>query len=194
MIAAEPPLAGERRTAVANVVYRAISVAVEKGCRLALIVIAAPILGRTAFGAYQFALTLTALFAMVADLGVSTWTIRGLARDRGRSREIAAVGFRVRGIGALPFLLAAAIAAHLSGPGEARMLIVLLGVAALANMFADYAGAIFRGLERLRDEAVLNTVRAVLVTAAALVALRASGGSAIGLAAGMAAGSLVSAA
>lgn len=194
MTAVEPPLAGERRTAAANVVYRAISVAVEKGCRLALIVIAAPILGRTAFGAYQFALTLTALFAMVADLGVSTWTIRGLARDRGRSREIAAVGFRVRGIGALPLLLAAAVAAYLSGPGEARVLIVLLGVAALANMFADYAGAIFRGLERLRDEAVLNTVRAVLVTAAALAALRASGGSAVALAAGMAAGSLVGAA
>ena len=169
----------------------------KKGCRLALIVIAAPILGPTSFGAYQFALTLTALFAMVADVGVSTWTIRGLARDRGRSREIAAIGFRVRGLGVLPFLLAAAMAALLSGPGESRVLIVLLGVAAVANMFADYAGAIFRGLERLRDEAVLNTGRAVLVTAAALVGLvglRASGGSAIGLAAGMAAGSLVSAA
>ena len=76
------------------------------------------------------------------------------------------------------------------------MLIVVLGVAAVANMFADYAGAIFRGLERLRDEAVLNTVRAVLVTAAALVGLvglYAGGRSAIGLAVGMAAGSLVSA-
>ena len=130
---------------------------------------------------------------MVADVGVSTWTIRGLARDRGRSREIAAVGFRVRAMGMLPFLLAAAIAAQLSGPGESRVLIVLLGVATLANMFADYAGAIFRGLERLRDEAVLNTGRALLLTAAALAGLGASGGSAVGLAAGMAAGSLVSA-
>ena len=194
MTALQPPLAGEQRTAAANVVYRAISVAVEKGCRLALIVIAAPILGPTAFGAYQFALTLTALFAMVADVGLSTWTIRGLARDRRRSREIAAVGFRVRGLGVLPFLLAAGIAAYLSGPGASRVLIVLLGVAAVANMFGDYAGAIFRGLERLRDEAVLNIGRALLVTAVALAALRASGGSAIGLAAGMAAGSLVSAA
>jgi O-antigen/teichoic acid export membrane protein len=194
MTALEPPLAGEQRAAAANVVYRAISVAVEKGCRLALIVIAAPILGRAAFGAYQYALTLTALFAMVADVGVSTWTIRGLARDRSRSREIAAIGFRVRGMGVLPFLLAAAIAARLSGPGEARVLIVLLGVAAAANMYADYAGAIFRGLERLRDEAVLNTGRALLVTAASLAGLGASGGSATGLAAGMAAGSLVSAA
>ena len=197
MTTLEAPLAGEQRTVAANVVYRAFSVAVEKGCRLALIVIAAPILGPTSFGAYQFALTLTALFAMVADVGVSTWTIRGLARDRGRSREIAAIGFRVRGLGVLPFLLAAALAAILSGPGESRVLIVLLGVAAVANMFADYAGAIFRGLERLRDEAILNTGRAVLVTAAGLVGLvvlRASGRSAIGLAAGMAAGSLVSAA
>ena len=112
MTALQPPLAGEQRTAAANVVYRAISVAVEKGCRLALIVIAAPILGPTAFGAYQFALTLTALFAMVADVGLSTWTIRGLARDRRRSREIAAVGFRVRGLGVLPLLLAGGIAAY----------------------------------------------------------------------------------
>ena len=193
MTAVQPPLAGEHRTAAANVVYRAISVAVEKGCRFALILIAARILGRTVFGAYQFALTLTALFAMVADLGLSTWTIRGLARDRGRSREIAAVGFRVRGLAVVPFLVAAAIAAQLSGPGESRTLIVVLGVATLANMFADYAGAIFRGLERLRDEAVLNIVRAVLVTAAALVGLYAGGRSATGLAVGMAAGSLVSA-
>ena len=63
------------------------------------------------------------------------------------------------------------MAALLAGPGDTRRALALLGLAALVNAFVDYLLAIFRGFERLVDEARLNVVRAVLISAGGLAAL-----------------------
>jgi O-antigen/teichoic acid export membrane protein len=174
-------------------VFRAGSLLVEKASRIVLVVAAAPVLGEAGFGGYQFALTLTALFALGAELGIGLWTTRALARDREQASVIVGTGLRVRAAAAAPFLAAVGLAAYLSEPGAARSCMALLGAAALANAFMDYCGAIFRGYERLDDEAALNVVRALLVTGAGLGAL-ALGRSATALAAGLMAGTFASAA
>jgi O-antigen/teichoic acid export membrane protein len=187
----------DAKSPLANVLFRAGSLAIEKVGRIVLVVGAAPVLGEAAFGAYQFSLTLTGLFAVCAELGLSLWTTRALARAGGRDRDRASVivgtGLRLRAVTAAPFLLAVALACYLSAPGEARNAMALLGAAALANAFIDYFGAIFRGYERLNDEAALNVIRALLVTGAGLGAL-AVGRSLTALAAGLLLGTLASAA
>jgi O-antigen/teichoic acid export membrane protein len=187
----------EARSPLANVLYRAGSVLVEKVSRIVLVVGAAPILGEAAFGGYQFSLTLTGLFALCADLGLSLWTTRALARDGARDRDRASVivgtGLRLRASTAAPFLLAVGLACYFSAPGDPRNAMALFGAAALANAFIDYFGAVFRGYERLDDEAALNVIRALLVTGAGLGAL-AVGRSLTALATGFFAGTLGSAA
>jgi O-antigen/teichoic acid export membrane protein len=177
--------------------YRAGSLVVEKVSRIILVIGAAPALGESAFGGYQFSLTLTGLFATCAELGLSLWTTRALARggaaDRDRASVIVGTGLRLRAITAAPFFLAVGLACYFSAPGEARQAMALLGAAALANAFVDYFGAVFRGYERLNDEAALNVIRAVLVTGAGLGALT-LGRSLTALAAGLLAGTLASAA
>jgi len=69
----------------------------------------------------------------------------------------------------------------------------LLGLAALAGSFVDYFGAIFRGHERLRDEASLNSARALLALVAGLGALQLRR-SVTSLAAGLTVGALLGAA
>jgi O-antigen/teichoic acid export membrane protein len=81
-----------------------------------------------------------------------------------------------------------AIATALAGPGDTRRALALLGLAALVNAFVDYLLAIFRGFERLADEAHLNVARALLISACGLGALavhRTVGALSAGLLAGM---------
>jgi polysaccharide transporter, PST family len=164
-------LGKEGRTALGNVIVKALSVPVEKACRLVLVWAAARILGAGAFGSYQFAFAATAMLAVCTDLGMGVWTTRALARDRSRAPSIVATALRLRFAASLPYLVVVALAAALAGPGDTRQALALLGLAALVNAFVDYLLAIFRGFERLADEAHLNVARALLISVGGLGAL-----------------------
>jgi O-antigen/teichoic acid export membrane protein len=160
----------ERRLAVANAVIKAASVPIEKVCRLLLMLVAAPALGVAGFGSYQFAFATTAMLAICTDLGMSVWTTRALARDRAAAPTIVATALRLRLIASAPYLVIVAVAALVSGGGAGRTL-ALLGMAALLNAGLDYLAAVFRGFERLADEARLNVARALFALITGLAAL-----------------------
>src|SRR4051794_32906618 len=161
-------LGKDGRTALGNVLVKALSVPVEKACRLLLMVVAAPMLGAAAFGSYQFAFATTTMLALGTDLGMGVWTTRALARDRTRAPVIVATAVRLRLLASVPYLLLVALVAALAGPGDTRRALALLGLAALVNAFVDYLLAIFRGFERLSDEAHLNVARALLLATGGL--------------------------
>jgi len=164
-------LGKDGRTALGNVLVKALSVPVEKACRLLLMVVAAPIVGAAAFGSYQFAFATTTMLALCTDLGMGVWTTRALARDRTRAPVIVATALRLRLLASVPYLAVVALIAALAGPGDTRRALALLGLTALVNAFIDYLLAIFRGYERLSDEAHLNVARAMLLAAGGLGAL-----------------------
>jgi O-antigen/teichoic acid export membrane protein len=164
-------LGSEGRTALGNAIVKALSVPLEKACRLMLMVVAAPMLGAAAFGSYQFAFATTAMLALCTDLGMGVWTTRALARDRTRAAVVVATALHIRFLAALPYLVVIGTVAVLAGPGDTRRALALLGVAALVNAFIDYLLAIFRGFERLIDEAHLNVVRALAIAGGGLAAL-----------------------
>jgi PST family polysaccharide transporter len=184
-------LGPEGKTALANVLVKALSVPVEKACRILLMVVAAPLLGATAFGSYQFALATTTMLALCTDLGMGIWTTRALARDRARAPLIVGTALRLKVAAVVPYLAIVGLAAAIAGPGDTRRALLLLGLAALINAFVDYFAAIFRGFERLADEARLNVLRALLMAAFGLAALQ-LGRSVTALAAGLLAGLLSS--
>jgi O-antigen/teichoic acid export membrane protein len=149
---------------------KALSLGLERGCRLAVTLAAAPVLGEAAFGELVFASTLTAILALAAELGLGVWTTRSLARGSHDSASTVRVGMAIRGATTIPYATAVTLAAIFAGR-ETRAAIAWLGVAALCNSFLDQAGAILRGSERFADETRLNFVRGVLILAAGLGAL-----------------------
>jgi O-antigen/teichoic acid export membrane protein len=161
----------ERRLALANAVVKAASVPIEKVCRLLLMLAAAPALGVEGFGGYQFAFATTSMLAICTDLGMNVWTTRALARDRAAAPAVVATALRLRLIAAGPYLAVVAVAALATGGGAGRTL-ALLGLAALINAGLDYLAAVFRGFERLADEARLNVARALFALITGLAALR----------------------
>jgi O-antigen/teichoic acid export membrane protein len=181
-------LGPELRGALRSVWLKGASLALERGCRFAVIVASARALGDVAFGRFVFATTVTALLALGTDLGLGVWTTRALARDRRDGARIVQVGLALRGLASFPYAVAVAVVMAFA-EGEARAALILLGLAALAGAFADHFGAILRGYERFADEARLNGVRALLIAAAGLGAV-AAGGSLPSLCAGLAVASV----
>lgn len=160
------------RDALGSVSLKALSLGLERICRLVVVIASAPLLGQAAFGRFVFASTVTTLLALGTDLGLGVWTTRALARDPGGGAAVVRVGLALRGLAALPYTLAIAGVAWLGVRGETRGAIALLGVAALVNAFVDHFSAILRGYERFRDEAGLNASRAVLTALFGFAALR----------------------
>ena len=182
------------RTAFANMLYKGVSVPVEKGTRLLLMLVAAPALGAAAFGCYQFAATLTALLMLGTEMGLGVWTTRTLARDRVARAGRGGDGGAHAGPGAPPYAAAIALAIVLVGPGDTRVAIALLAPIALGNAVVDYAATVFRGFERFQDEAGLNVVRALLTAGAGLRRARARGGRSVRSAPASSLGTAISAA
>ncbi len=161
----------EFRDAVRNLSFKAVSLGLERLCRLLVVVASAPILGQAAFGRFVFASTVTSLLALGTDLGLGVWTTRALARSRDRGSAITSVGLVLRSFASVPYGFAVAGVALFGARGEARTAVAVLGVAALVNAFVDHVSAILRGYERFQDEARLSGLRAVLTAAFGLVAI-----------------------
>ena len=189
----ELPLSASLRRAAAGFLFKFLSSPLERACRLLVVLVAAPALGATDFGTYQFASTVTAMLAAGTELGLGTWTTRALAREPARAGAIMATGLWIRSAAALPyvFLLAAVVA--LQPRGDSRRAMLVFGAAAAANSLVDYFGAIMRGREDFRHEATVNAMRAVLTTLSALAALGVAR-SLLGLSLGMALGATLGAA
>lgn len=176
-----------------NMFVKALSVPVEKACRFLLFAVAARALGEAGFGRLQFADTAAALSVLATELGLGIWTTRALVRTPERASEIVGTGLWLRGWLALPYLALLGVEVHVLGPGPLRGALLFLGGAALAGTVVEYCNAVFRGHERLRDEALLNVVRAALLTVTGLVALWWRR-SLLALTAGLLVGSLLAAA
>ncbi|MGB9587810.1 MAG: flippase [Armatimonadota bacterium] len=82
MGAIEPPSGESQEPALAkNTLYSALSSA-SNSLLIILVVIAARVLGDTAFGYFSFALAVASIFEMLTDFGLNTLITRNLARNR----------------------------------------------------------------------------------------------------------------
>jgi len=183
--------AGEVRTTLSNVVWKAFSMPLEKLCRFLLIWACAPALGTGSFGRFKFAATVGVMLALELDLGLGVWTVRELARGRERAATVARTVLRVRALLMVPYLASLAVSASLAGPGEIRTALLLLGLAGLVSAFIDHAAAVFRGTDRFADDTRVNAARSLLVLGAGLVAIWWRP-SVAGLTAGVLAGTIAS--
>lgn len=148
------------------------ALALERGARLLLVLRAAALLGEDSFGRFQYATTLTAVAGLAAELGLTTWSTRALARAPDGDLRALRVGLTLRALGALPYLLVVALACALGAPGEVRAALAGLGLSTLLLGFAEHLGAALRARERFLREALLQSSRAALLAAAGLLALR----------------------
>jgi O-antigen/teichoic acid export membrane protein len=181
-------LAGKLREAfgfgsvvAANLRVKAISEIFVKAGRFALILAAARLLGPDRFGLYAFAFAFGNILANASDFGLQMFLSREVAQ--GERSRVAVLGQVIRAKGVLTLcvgLLLTAAALLYPRPAEVRVLLVLMTAVAVAHSWNELWNYFFRGIQSLKEEAVLNLLNMFVGTGLGILLL-VRGGGVVGL-------------
>jgi O-antigen/teichoic acid export membrane protein len=136
--------------------------------------------GDAEFGRFHLALSLTTIFGVAVEWGLSQVLARSVARQRGLARpylrrSLALVG----GLGVLLYAAALVSVEALGYPPDVRGLVLILGVLMVAEAAGQVLTAVFQSHERMVVPAVSRIVANALMLALVVVALRAGYGARI---------------
>jgi O-antigen/teichoic acid export membrane protein len=115
--------------------------------------------GEKVVGQYSFAFSFTYIFSVIADLGLSSYLIREVARDQSGDRQIfiRCVSLRLYSLASVSLLaLLVIIVFHNNFSKEIIKIIILLGLFHLFLSIADVILAEFKGHDRMGLVALLN--------------------------------------
>jgi len=151
-----------KQTVVKNTFWLTLAEGVTRILKLFLIVYVARILGVTEYGKFTFALSFVSMLAVFADLGLSSLTIREIAREKEK-------GF--------PFILSLKLFLSLvvsilifigsffvTSSVEIQRLIWILGIYILINSFSVIIYSFFRAKERMEYESFAKILQSVVIT------------------------------
>jgi len=172
---AEPVSEGTARAA-RNVVVVTLAELAGKVATLVFTVVVARSLSPAGFGAFSYALALGLLLATVPTWGFDTVLLRRGSADRADLGPAFAQTLALRTVLAVPVLVLGAVAGTLGRPtAEAKVAVVLVLLASLADAYAEAARTAAGALER-RGLMALAVVVQRLANAGLAVALLAAGG------------------
>jgi O-antigen/teichoic acid export membrane protein len=149
---------------------------------LALLVMVPRFLGDVSLGRLGFALSITAMCGLIADLGVTSFLVKEVARTPARAGQLVvnalAISLPLTVISALGVLGALAIGGY---DDTTRRLVLILSVGMVAAGVSGAIRAALQGLHRMRTLAV-SPVVSNYTNAAGVTAALAAGGGVVSLA------------
>ena len=120
--------------------------------------------GPDLYGKWSFALAFVTIFSVVADFGLSTLSVRELARNKEKTKDyflnITLLKFI---LGALSLGLMALIINLIEEDPETISLVYFLGIYIVINTFAAFFESIFRAREKMKYEAICRVSQSVLL-------------------------------
>lgn len=157
---------GIKQTIAKNTFWLTMAEGVTRFLKLILIIYVARILGATEYGKFTFALAFVSLFAIFSDLGVSSITIRELAREKEKEKEFPSLLSlkTLLSIGTLILILIGSFFITLDP--TIRGIIWILGVYIIISGFTGIIFAFFQARQRMEYEAFAKVLQALVVTGA----------------------------
>jgi O-antigen/teichoic acid export membrane protein len=164
----------ERRLA-RNALLKFTSEVVARLASFALVIWAARQLGAAGFGFYSYGLALAFVSAQLADMGLQLLISREVAVHGRRAQPLVQTALSLKVWLSLPALLLVALASG-GRPGWLQLSFICLGLALTLHTFVEFVAHVWRGEQRLWDEARLLAAARLLATGAGAVVLAAGGG------------------
>jgi len=153
-----------KQTIAKNTFWLAVAEGVTRFLKFFLIIYVARILGAREYGKFTFALAFVSLFAIFSDFGISTITIREIARDKEKEKEFPAI-FSLKlilSIGAL-FLICIGSFFITIDP-VVRGIIWILGTYIIVSSLTIIIYAFFRSCQKMEYEAWAKILQAITLT------------------------------
>ena len=152
----------KRASVTRNATALSVANVAARVCVLGLAVAMGRGLGVKEYGRYGFAVAVATIIVPVADIGITTYIWREVARERRRGDTQARYLLRLKhwlSLGAL--LLTAAIALLIGNPGQAAIVVIVL-TSALADGISTFVYGYFQGREQMGFEARWTVTAALL--------------------------------
>jgi len=153
-----------RQTIFKNTFWLSFSLFFSKTVKYFLIIYAARILGAKEYGAFNFALSFSALFYVFADLGISSLISREIAKDKEKEIPISA-GFTLKIFLAIfTFLLIVFVSFFVPYTEKIKTTIWLMAIFTLLNGMTNYFYNCFYGKEEMQYQAITEAIEATVTT------------------------------
>ncbi len=150
----------DEQTIFKNTFWLFLAEGVNGGLMFLLTIIIARYLGTEGYGQFAFAMSFTALFAVVADFGLSTLTIREVARDKKLAKKyIDNVSVLKLFLGVVTFALIFIIIQFMGKSQEVRILVYLFGVYIILKSFNDFLRSFFKAFQEMQYETISRVIK-----------------------------------
>src|SRR3989338_11306241 len=163
---------GAVRNISRNMMFLTAGELVSKILQFVLMVYAARLLDQASFGKFSFALSLSFIAIIAADLGINQLLIREIARSKKSVSKYFINAFVVK----MPFALVAylfiiILLNSLSYPKDTRYVVYAIWIFTIISNFTDLFYSIFRAFERMFYDSMIKILRMLLLTAIGLYVL-----------------------
>ena len=139
-------------------------------------------LGAEGFGILSFALAFTGIFGVFSDLGLSTLTVREVARDKSlASKYLGNIAVMKIILVVITFGLIALFINLLGYPQQTIKVVYLVALSVIFNAFSGMFNSVFQAYEKMEYRSVGHILSSVLMLSGALVAIN-QGFSVVGFA------------
>ena len=129
-----------------------------------LIIYIARSLGENDFGIYNFALSFTALFAILADPGISSFMVREIARNKNLTDEyVTNVSLIKLLLSVIAFLLIVLVINALDYPNDTKMIVYIFGLYRVFITFSLTYKSIFQAFEKMELNAIVEISKQIIL-------------------------------
>ena len=132
--------------------------------QLVLVVYLVRYLGAVTFGKYAFAFAFTSLFMILSDLGLSTLSIREIARDTSKAGEyLTNISITKFILSMITILLIVVTINLMHYPQDTTLAVYIVGGVTVFTSFTGSFRSVFRAFERMEYEAITRIAERLLI-------------------------------
>ena len=129
-------------------------------------------LGSQGFGALTFALSFSLLFLVLSDMGITTLTIREVARDKERGpKYVGNIASLKLFLSIFAFMIILIATFFMKVPFDTRIVIYLVGAGVIFKNFGAFWGAIFQANEKMQYVTICVISERVFILLASIILL-----------------------
>lgn len=163
---------GTARRIFKNMFFLGAAEIISKILQFVLMIYAARLLGKSSFGKFSFALSLSLIAMILADLGIHIFLIREVARNKNSANKYFINAFAAKfGLALITYVFIVIFINVMNYPKDTRHIAYVILIFAVLSSFTDLYYSIFRAFEKMFYDSLIKVLRMVILTSAGLYAL-----------------------
>jgi len=155
-----------------NTVYLGTAEIVSRILQFLVMLYAARLLSKEHFGKFSFALSLSLIAIVLADLGINTVLIREVSRNKKLAGKYFVNAFFTKAVlSFITYFIIVIVLNLLNYPQDTRQIVYIIWLFTILSTFTELFYSIFRAFEMMQYDAFLKILRMTLLTIASLYVL-----------------------